>query len=137
LKNNNDYDDSDYIIDDSGRGINFTNVKGFYDVITNINRFICQARIERDYFSWLDGLDMYFVNTEPWWLEKDDIPKYEELYDASFKRIKSLNNSNGVNKSLIENRLLLDLRIIQRLINKNTKHLQLKESESEDEELDF
>lgn len=127
----------DYLIDDSSSSINFTNVKGFYDVLTQINRFICQARIERDYFSWLDGLDMLFVNTEPWWLNSDDVIKYEELYDVCFKRIKSLNMSNNVNRSLIENKLLVDLRVLQRLINMNTKHLQLKSYDSDSEELDF
>lgn len=127
----------DYLIDDSSSSINFTNVKGFYDVLTQINRFICQARIERDYFSWLDGLDMLFVNTEPWWLNSDDVIKYEELYDVCFKRIKSLNMSNNVNRSLIDNKLLVDLRVLQRLINMNTKHLQLKSYDSDSEELDF
>lgn len=137
MNNNNIDDNDDYIIDDSSRGINFTNVKGFYDVLTNINRFICQARIERDYFSWLDSLDMLFVNTEPWWLNKDDVSKYEELYEVCFKKIKTLNTLNNSNKSMIENKLLGDLRIIQRLINNNTKHLQLKSNDSEDEEIDF
>lgn len=119
----------DYIIEESPTSVSFANVKGFYDVITSINRFICQSRIDRDYYSWLDALDMLFTNTEPWWLNKDDIKAYEELYESSYKKVHLLENMHGSQRKLIENKLFINLRAMQRMINKNTKHLQVKEND--------
>lgn len=129
-----DYDE-DTLYSNSRYSPSFVNFKGFYDIITAMDRYLAQSRANKDYSAWLEGLDMLFVKTEPWWDSAEDIKLYEEGYAEATKKLRLLDlTKNPSDKRVIERKLFFMIRDLHRLLNKNTRNLQVKGSDSDNDE---
>jgi len=137
FEKNNENNDLGYTYDNT-ETISYTNAKGYYDYLTKLMLAMSKSRIEGNLTLWFECIDTMFVATFPYWNNKQDIEKFESLYEKSLNMFNNQDKAFSDNiKCRVNSTLKKNLREMNKILMQNTKHMNVKLSMSESDDLDF